>query len=336
MAWIIFAIIVMAALFVLLGFSFKQKEWKVRPRQVLCVFALLLIIPACFATVPTGHTGILTTFEKVEDKTLEAGLHFIAPWQKVVSLDNRTQKATINMPCFSSDIQEVQVIYSINYQISKENAQNIYKSIGVNYYDTVITPRVQQAVKSVIAHYTAESLVASRDEMTGKIRDMLKPELEQYNIILVNTAVENIDFSDAFTNAVEEKQVAEQQKLKAKTQQEQMEIEQKSKAERDKIAAEAAANVARIQAEAEKDVLQIQADAAEYAGKKDAAINDALRASLDEKLINYYSIKQWDGKLPAYYVAGVDNVLPILGSLPTDAAGDAEPAQETTETPAEE
>ena len=325
MGWIVFAIILALGAFIALGMDFKNKTWRLRPRMVLCLLACLLIIPGCFATVPTGHTGILTTFEKVEDKTLEAGLHFIAPWQKVVPMDNRTQKATINMPCFSSDIQEVQVIYSINYQISKENAQNIYKSIGVNYYDTVITPRVQQAVKSVIAHYTAESLVASRDEMTGKIRDALKPELEQYNIILINTAVENIDFSDAFTNAVEEKQVAEQQKLKAKTQQEQMEIEQKSKAERDKIAAEAAANVARIQAEAEKDVLQIQADAAEYAGKKDAAINDALRASLDEKLIRYYEIKQWDGKLPLYYMGENGTVLPILGSLGAQ-----------TETPAEE
>ncbi|MBQ9467659.1 MAG: prohibitin family protein [Clostridia bacterium] len=324
MGWFVLAIFAALVLFVALGIDTKNKSWRMRPRQVLCILALLLIIPGCFATVPTGHTGILTTFEKVEDKTLEAGLHFIAPWQKVVPMDNRTQKATINMPCFSSDIQEVQVIYSINYQISKENAQNIYKSIGVNYYDTVIIPRIQQAVKSVIAHYTAESLVASRDEMTGKIRDALKPELEQYNIILINTAVENIDFSDAFTNAVEEKQVAEQQKLKAKTQQEQMVIEQTSKAERDRIAAQAAADVARIQAEAEKDVLQIQADAAEYAGKKDAAINDALRASLDQMLIRYYEIKQWDGKLPLYYMGDEGTVLPIIGSL-----------TEKTETPAE-
>lgn len=327
MGWIVFSIIILVVLFIALGIDAKNKSWRPRPRQVLCVLALLLIIPACFATVPTGHTGILTTFEKVEDNTLEAGLHFIAPWQKVVPMDNRTQKATINMPAFSSDIQEVQVIYSINYQISKENAQNIYKSIGVNYYDTVITPRVQQAVKSVIAHYTAESLVASRDEMTGKIRDMLKPELEQYNIILINTAVENLDFSDAFTNAVEEKQVAEQQKLKAKTEQEQLEIEQKSKAERDKIAAQAAADVARIQAEAEKDVLQIQADAAEYAGKKDAAINDALRASLDEMLIRYYEIKQWDGKLPLYYMGNEGTVLPIIGSLPESGEESAQPAE---------
>ena len=328
MGWIIFAFAAALAAFILLGFSFGKKEWKLRPRQVLALLCFLLVIPGIFVSVPTGHTGILTTFGKVEDQTLEAGLHTVLPWQKVVPMDNRTQKATINMPCFSSDIQEVQVIYSINYQISKENAQNIYKSIGVNYYETVITPRVQQAVKSVIAHYTAESLVASRDEMTGKIRDMLKPELELYNIILVNTAVENIDFSDAFTTAVEEKQVAEQQKLKAKTQQEQLEIEQKSKAERDRIAAEAAANVARIQAEAEKDVLQIQADAAEYAGKKDAAINDALRASLDKTLIDYYSIKQWDGKLPSYYVTGTEGVLPILGNLPTDgAAAEGTPAE---------
>ena len=329
MGWIIFSIILAIAAFIALGMDFKGKTWRLRPRMVLALLAFLLIIPGCFATVPTGHTGILTTFEKVEDKTLEAGLHFIAPWQKVVPMDNRTQKATINMSCFSSDIQEVQVIYSINYQISKENAQNIYKSIGVNYYDTVITPRIQQAVKSVVARYTAENLVASRDEMTGRIQDALKPELEQYNIILINTAVENMDFSDAFTTAVEEKQVAEQQKLKAKTQQEQLVIEQESKAQRDKIAAQAAADVARIQAEAEKDVLQIQADAAEYAGKKDAAINDALRASLDQLLIRYYEIKQWDGKLPLYYMGDDGTVLPIIGSL---TGGEAS----QTETPAEE
>ncbi len=305
MEWFIFAFVAVVVLFILLGISFKKKEWKCRPRQILCVLGLLMILPGCFATVPTGHTGILTTFEKVEDKTLEAGLHTIFPWQKVVALDNRTQKQLLDMNCFSSDIQEVRVIYSVNYQISKENAQNIYKSIGANYYDTVILPRIQQAVKSVVAKYTAESLVASRDEMTTKIRELLEPSLAQYNIIVVNTAVEDMDFSDAFTNAVEEKQVAEQQKLKAKTQQEQMTLEQEAKAQREVIAAEAEAKVNKIKADTEK-----------YAKEQEAAANKAISESLTTDLIKYFEINRWDGKLPAYYVTGTEGVLPILGGLP--------------------
>ena len=58
-------------------------------------------------TVPTGHTGVVVTFGEVQDYTYEAGVHFNAPWVNVVKMDNRTQKETIELMCFSSDIQEV-------------------------------------------------------------------------------------------------------------------------------------------------------------------------------------------------------------------------------------
>ena len=80
------------------------------PKIVLaCVIAFfLLLIPlTCISTVPTGYTGILTTFGRVEDRTMSAGVHFTAPWQKIVKLDNRTQKVEINTQAFSSDIQQV-------------------------------------------------------------------------------------------------------------------------------------------------------------------------------------------------------------------------------------
>lgn len=308
MDWIILSGVVCILSFIALGFSYNRRNagWKFRPRQVLCLLAFFLIIPGCFATVPAGHTGIITTFGKVENQTLEAGLHTILPWQKVVNMDNRTQKATINMSCFSSDIQEVEVIYSINYQIHKQNAQELYKTIGVNYYETVMTPSLQQAVKTVMAQYTAESLIASRNELAGKIIALLEPNLQKYNIIVVDTAIENMDFSDVFTSAVEEKQVAEQQRLKAITEQNRLTLEAEAKAEREIIAANA-----------KKDVEQINADAALYVKTKEAEANRELAASLTDTLIKYFEINRWDGKLPAYYVTGADGVLPILGSVPT-------------------
>lgn len=318
MKWLILSIITAAALFVSLGFikvAAHTKVWRVNKKQFLALFALVWIFVGCFATVPTGHTGILTTFGKVEDRTLEAGVHFKAPYQEVVVMDNRTQVARVSLSCFSSDIQEVIIDYSMNYQIEKANAQKIYRQIGTNYYETVMAPRIQEVVKSVISKYTAESLVDNRDALSKKITETLVKELNAYNIEVISTSVENIDFSDSFTDSVEKKVVAQQALLKAQTEEQQKTMEKEKEAERKKIEAEAAAQVAVIQANAEKEVLQIQADAAEYAGKKDAAVNDALAQSLTDILIKYYEIKQWDGKLPEYFVSGTDTVLPILGSV---------------------
>lgn len=324
MIWVILTVIVATALFAVLGFTSVsgKSAWKINPKQILSLFALIILIPSVVVSVPTGHTGIVTTFGSVENYTFEAGLHTKLPWQSVTVMDNRAQKATIPMECFSSDIQEVNITYSINYQIEKENAQTIYRTIGVRYFDTVMSPRIAEAVKSVIAKYSAETLVENRDTLSNQITEVLKNDLAQYNIIVIATAIENMDFTDAFTDAVEAKQVAEQNKLKAKIEQEQLTNEQQAKAERDVISANAAASVAKIQAEADKEVLQIQADAAEYAGRKDAAVNSALAETLTDELIRYYELKQWNGELPTYFVAGDGTLIPILGSVTDENKGE--------------
>ena len=115
---------------------------------------------------------------------------------------------------------------------------------------------------------------------------------------MVSFAVEDIDFTDAFTNAVEAKQVAAQNKLTAETEQARLTMEQEQIAKRRIIDANAAAEEAKIQAEADLEVTKIQADAAEYAGLKEAAKNKAISEWLTPELIRYYYILQWDGKLP--------------------------------------
>lgn len=317
MVSVIFSIITVIVAWALLGIT--KSGWRKNKKQLLSLFGFVFILFGIVTSVPTGHTGILTTFGKVEDVTLEAGVQFKAPWQEIVCMDNRTQKGTVEMKGFSKDIQEVSIKYSINYQINKQNAQNIYKSIGVDYYDRVMSPRIQETVKNVIANYDAEQLINSRDTLSSEITTLLKKELAVYNIDVVSTAIEDLDFSDAFTNAVEDKAVAAQALLKAKTEQEQKTMEEEQAAERQKIQAEANAAVAKIEAEADAEVLKIQADAAEYAGQRDAAINEALASSLTDILIKYYEIQQWDGKLPETYIAGGDGtVLPIIGTLPTE------------------
>lgn len=290
------------------------------------ILGIVFSILSFFTTIPTGHTGIVTLFDKVEDYTLQSGIHTVNPFASVIEMDNRVQKQTIELSCFSSDIQEVKCSYTLNYQISKENAQEIYKSIGKDYYDTAISPNIAESVKTIVAHYNAEELVANRDKLASEIETLLTQKLTEYYIEVVSTAVEDLDFTDAFTNAVESRQVAVQNKLKAQTEQEQKTMEAKQTAERAKIQAEADKEIARIKAEADAEasrinaeadlkVQQINADATEYVGQKESAKNKAISESLTDELLRYYFITQWDGKYPDYY-AGSDNISTIVG-LPT-------------------
>lgn len=301
-------IILLISLYV--GFGLRQYSSFIFTAGIALAAALILV--SCFSSVPTGHTGIVTTFGRVEDYTLDAGIHFMAPWRSIIKMDNRVQKASIELPSFSKDIQEVQVVYTLNYQIDKQNAQRLYREVGKDYYNTVVTPSVAECVKVAVARYTAEDLVAGRSILASDIETLLADSLKQYNIAVVSTSIENLDFTDAFTDAVEAKQVAQQNKLRATTEQEQKVIEEQAAADRAVIAANAEAEVAKIQAQADLEVTKIQADAAEYAGLKEAAKNKAISEWLSEDLIQYYYIQQWDGKLPSTYV-GSENASTIVG-----------------------
>ena len=123
----------------------------------------------------------------------------------------------------------------------------------------------------------------------------------------------DFDFSDTYISAIEAKQVAQQTYEKAKTEQNQLTMEKQAEAERQVIAANAALEVSKIEAEA-----------VEYAGQKEAAANKAIASSLSSQLIDYYTVQQWDGKLPAYFVTSDGTVLPILGSMTGDSGSNTE------------
>lgn len=273
------------------------------------VVGLIIAIILAFSmikTVPTGYTGILTTFGKVEPNTVSAGVHVIAPWQKIVKLDNRTQKVSVETDTFSKDIQQVKVSLAVNFCIDQATAQELYKTVGVNYYESVVLPRILENVKAVVAEYSAENLVAKRGELSDEILTRLTDDAAAYGINIISISVEDIDFTDEFTDAVERKQVASQNKLAAETEQAQKTMEEQAAADRAVISAKAKAEQDVIAANAELEVTKIQAEAALYAGEKEAEMNKRIAESLTPNLVKYYYIKQWEGVLPKT-VLGEDN-----------------------------
>lgn len=255
------------------------------------VLAVLILVLGMVAIVPTGHTGVKVTFGKVEDNVLPSGLNIIMPWQNVVNMDNREQKVNFSLEAFSRDIQQVDVQGSINVNIDKPTAMNLYKDVGQNYLDILVQPRILEDVKIVIARYTAENLIENRQKAADAIYEIVKDELAEKGINVISFAIENIDFTDTFESAVEAKQVATQEKLRAQTEQERQTMEATQKAERERIAAQAEADVKKIQADAEAYAVKVKADA-------EAEANEKISKTLSESLIKYNTVNHWNGKLP--------------------------------------
>ena len=283
-------------------------KFTIRRSVIIAVAILLLcavIYMTCTSMVPTGYTGILTTFGRVEDYTLDAGLHMKNPFQAVVLMDNREQKTAFNTEAFSSDIQQVEVVGSVNFAINKATAMTLYKEVGTNYFTTLVMPRLLENTKATFSKFTAENLVAERENLSITIREKLVGEMTKYGINIISVSIENIDFTDSFTDAVEAKQVAAQKKLQAEIEQEQATMETKQAAERQRITAEAEASVKKIEADAAAYATKVQSEA-------EAEANRLISASLTEHLISWVQAKGWDGKLPTYMSTGEGVTLPIL------------------------
>lgn len=271
---------------------------------IILIVGVVMLASSLFTSVPTGYTGILTTFGKVNDTTLEAGINLKAPWQDVVLMDNREQTHQFTVLAFSSDIQEVQVSGTISYSIDKTTAMKLYRDVGTNYYEILVVPRLNEAVKVMISQYTAEDLIANRGTLSTNMLTAVNTSTSEYGLNVINISID-VDFSDAFTEAVEAKQVATQVMQRTQTEQQQETMIAEQTAARLQIEADAAAAVARTQADAEAYAIRTKAEA-------EAAANELLAGSLTDPLIDYMRINQWNGMLPTTYLGGESAVLPVI------------------------
>lgn len=274
---------------------------------VLVVVDLLSPQYGFFARVDSGYVGIVTHFGKIEDRVLPAGFHVTSYFEHVNPLNVRTQIHKTELVAFSADIQQVILAVAINYNITPDIANTLYKTVGNDYLKTIMLPRLAEDVKAVVSNYTAEALIANREKLSGEILTILQADLADYGITVSTVSIENIDFTDAFEAAVEAKQVATQEAQKAKTQQEQATMEARQDAERKKIAAEASAEVVKQQADAEAYETRVKAEAQAEANKK-------VAETITKELIDYVQAQNWNGQLPTIY-AGDGNV-PIIASVP--------------------
>ena len=256
-------------------------------------------------SVPAGNSGVIVTLGKVEDRTLSEGFHFKVPFiQDVVNVSNQIQVYEVDAPAVSRDMQTVSSVIAVNYRVQSAKSADIYREIGNDYEAVVLTPNVQESVKSVTAKYTAEELITERSSVSEQIKEQLSSKVAGYGIQIERFNIVNFDFSPEFNAAIEQKQVAEQNLLKTETEQKEALVIAEAEAKKKKIAANAEAEAIRAKAKAEADA------------------NEMLNNSLTETVLKNKMLDEWDGALPRVNGGDASPFILDLG----DAAGTKAPA----------
>lgn len=204
------------------------------------VVLVFIIIFASITTVPTGYVGVKTRFGQVQNDTIQEGLNFKAPFvESIVKIDCRTQKIEYTMEASSKDLQKISNIkIAVNYGVDKQKANVLYREIGQDFKSVIIEPAIYETMKSAIANYTAEELVTKRQEVSNLAQETLTNRLKDKGINITSLSMTDLSFSAEFDQAIEKKQVVEQQTQQAKYELEKAKIENEKKIENARAEAE--------------------------------------------------------------------------------------------------
>ena len=235
-------------------------------------FLVLLLFLSSYFVVDAGERGVVLRFGEVS-RIVDPGLRFKMPLaEEVVRMTVRVQKSTTKTEAASKDLQVVQTTMVLNYSLDPLKAGDMYSNIGLNFVEKVIDPAVKESFKAAAARYTAEELISKREALKTEVRNYLRDRLVVFGITVVELSITDFEFSQEFNRAIESKQTAEQNALRAKR-------------DLDRIRVEAQQKIASAQAEAESLRLQRQVISPELI--KLRQIEAQMKA-----------IEKWDGKLP--------------------------------------
>ena len=281
--FLVSVVIFAAAVFLIfLGNVARKEKGNSKPYYLGALSAFLVVIALSFLSiVPAGYTGVRVTAGKVSPTVLTAGPHFKVPiMQSIVNIDNRIQRTDVTGNAASKDLQNVSSNVSVNYRVQSSESANLYSNIGDGWDETVVRPAVQESLKAVMAQFTAEELITKRQETSTQIAEIIAQKIEPYGLSVSAVNILSMDFSAEFNAAIEAKQTAQQNALKAEQ------------------------DLARIEVEAQQKVVQAEAD---------AKANRIRSESITDQILMSEFLEKWDGKMP--YVVGSESQILDISSL---------------------
>lgn len=297
---ILFALVVVAVVFAVRNYikaddtyhdDVAEKKYKAKGTACLLIALAMLVVFVCvpfsFYTVDTGEVAVIKHLGVVKE-VKQAGTYF-SFWMtnSRARYDTKVQTIPVTTAAYSSDAQTMTIEMNLQYQIYADKATDIASHYGsLEALQTRVESVATERIKSVMSKYKAMDIIAKRAEMPALAEEAIRAAVdEDFYIKITTVAITNIDFSDAFEKAVEDKMIAEQAKLKA-------DYENETK-------------IAKAEAEAKAKITEAEAE---------AKANELLEKTLTEMILREMYIEKWDGKLPEV-MSGED--LSLI--LPNDA-----------------
>jgi regulator of protease activity HflC (stomatin/prohibitin superfamily) len=236
--------------------------------RILALLIALVILASFFVIVSAGERGVLMRFGQVQEQILDEGIHPIIPLvNSVQKLSVRVQKQEVSTEASSRDLQDVFTDVALNWHIVPEQANLLFQQVGTSEaaIERIITPAVEEVLKAVVAQYTAEEVITRRSDVKAEVDALLAARLAAYHLAVNDVSLVQIHFSQQFGDAVEAKQIAEQEAKRAGF-----------LAIRAAQEAEAKINLAKGEAEAQR----------------------LIDTTLTPTLLRKQTVDRWDGKLP--------------------------------------
>ncbi len=256
---------------------------KYKKLMILGGLLLLVLTFKPWVQIGAGERGIVQNFGTVQDLVLNEGIHFKIPLvQTVIAMDVKIQKVTTDAASSSSDLQDADLSVALNYHVIPDKVNIVYQTIGMEFKGRIIDPAIQEVMKAVSARYTAEELITKRPAVSKEMQESLTSRLLESNISVDAFSIISLSFSQTFTDAIEAKQTAEQNALKAKR------------------------DLDRIKVEAEQTIAAATAEALRL--QKMNISPDLIELRKIEA--NLKAIEKWNGVLPGVTGAGV---IPFIG-----------------------
>lgn len=246
--------------------------------SVFVIVVLIWLLSGVKIINPT-EVGIKVNFGTAEEKTLESGIHYaLFPFADIRTMDTRVVLVEQDGESASKDLQSVFYKVAVSYHINKENMYDIFMRLGNSdgVKTAVVFPAISETQKAITSKYNAEEILTKREEIKKSIDTDLRVRLEKFNIVLDEVSIVNINFSPEYNKAIEEKQVAQQNALKAQYQKDEAKVL------------------------AEKKVIEAEAQ---------AKAQQLLQSSLTKEMVTKMWIEKWNGILPTTMTGDSDLIM---------------------------
>ena len=251
----------------------------------LLIFIVIIVAATSSFVVQPGFRGVEVTLGKVSPVFKPEGFGYKAPFiTTIVPVSIRQQTRELTAECYSSDLQQVKTELRVLYKVPESSVVKIYQQFAGDPFDSLIAPRVQEALKEATALQSAEQIVKQREAIKSSALVAAQKKVGDI-VIIVDVVIQNIDLSHELETAIESKMVMEQEAAKAKFTQQKAQIE---------------ADTVVIKAKGDAESIRIR--------------GEALKQT--PAFIDLQIVEKWDGRAPLYVGGasggGVNMLLPAV------------------------